>query len=92
MRRSIIWIELAIALVFLALAIKPFLAVCSGRIVGLDCESQAIFAVNLFAPIGLAALAAAILTWRRSGRAVHLMLLIAISAVLLRWLYFMLDE
>jgi hypothetical protein len=55
MLRIIAWIELFISIVFLTLSVWPFSGLCSGRPVGFDCESWAIFGVNFFGPMGLIA-------------------------------------
>jgi hypothetical protein len=53
MPRVVAWIEVVVAVVLLAGALHPFSGFCTGRALGLDCESRAIFAVNLLAPVGV---------------------------------------
>ncbi|MEQ8938371.1 MAG: hypothetical protein RLT30_06680 [Gammaproteobacteria bacterium] len=60
MARSLAWMELTLAIVLLLLAIWTFSGFCSGRALGFDCESWAIFGVNVFAPLGMLALISAI--------------------------------
>jgi hypothetical protein len=42
MLRNLAWLQLAGSILLLALAVWRFSGFCSGRFMGLDCESQAI--------------------------------------------------
>lgn len=53
MLKILAWMEVVASIVLLALAAWPFTGYCSGRFLGLDCESRAIFGVNMFGPLGI---------------------------------------
>lgn len=73
-RRVLTWVELGIAVACLAVAAWPLSGLCSGRPLGHDCESWLIFGVNLFAPLGVVALACGLWSLRTRSPAPHLVL------------------
>ena len=56
MLRLLAWLEIVASIGLFALTAWPFSGFCSGRFIGLDCESQAIFGVNMFGPMAILAL------------------------------------
>ena len=60
-------VQILISVFFITLTIWPISGACSGRALGLDCESWFIFGVNIFAPIGVLALACGIWILKKSG-------------------------
>ncbi|RJP82066.1 MAG: hypothetical protein C4522_04970 [Desulfobacteraceae bacterium] len=83
MLRILVWLELIASMVLLALAIWPFLDFCSGRFMGLDCESRAIFGVNVFGPLGIVALVCS--TWSLKSKSIRpqFLLLVTLFAVMI---------
>jgi hypothetical protein len=73
-RRALAWVEISGAIACLGLATWTVSGMCAGRPLGHDCESWFIFGVNVFAPIGMAALACGLWSLRTSSATPHLML------------------
>lgn len=71
-KRLFTWLEMAVAIVCLALFVWPLTGACAGRPLGLDCEAWSIFGVNIFLPFGALALACSIWSFRTDSRAPHL--------------------
>ncbi len=86
MLRVLAWIEVVASIILLALAAWPFTGYCSGRFMGLDCESQAIFGVNMFAPLGI--LGAICSAWSLKCKTVmpQFVLLCGFIAIMTYWL------
>jgi hypothetical protein len=82
------WIEIAFAVVLVIGAIHPFSDWCTGRALGLDCESRAILAVNVLVPLGL--LIAACGAWFLKTGSVksQYTLVLGAAAMLAYWLSF----
>lgn len=68
MLRTVAWIEIVLSMMLLALAVWPLSGFCEGKFMGLDCESRAIFGVNLFGPLGLLAFTCS--SWSLTSRSV----------------------
>lgn len=87
MLKILAWIEIASGVALLALTAWPFTAWCSGRWMGLDSESRAIFAVNLFGPAGLLMLVCG--TWTLNTRSVvsQYVLALGVSALIAWWVW-----
>jgi hypothetical protein len=82
MQKSLALFELGCGLPLVALAFWPFSGFCKGRPYGSDCESWAIFGVNIFGPIGLAAIACCVCSLLFKARWPHYFLaVVAIVAV-----------
>ncbi len=88
MLRTVAWIEIVLSIMLLALAIWPLSGFCEGRFMNLDCESRAIFGVNLFGPLGLLAFTCS--SWSLKGRSVtpQYFLLLGIAVIIIYWLSF----
>ena len=82
MLRTLAWLEIVASIMFLALTVWPFSGFCSGRFMGLDCESRAIFGVNLFGPLGILGLSCS--AWSLKSKSVlpHYVLLIGFVAIM----------
>lgn len=85
MLRNLAWLEIMASMLLLALAIWPFSGHCSGRFMGLDCESRAIFGVNLFGPVGIMLFVCAAWSLKRTSRMPQLVLALGIAAVMIFW-------
>ena len=59
MLKALAAIEISASVLLLALAVWPFSGYCSGSVMGLDCESQQIFAALMFGPLGILGLVCA---------------------------------
>lgn len=79
------WIELVISIVLLLLTIWPFSDYCSGRPLGFDCESWAIFGVNLFAHLGLLGLVSSIFYLTKKIVMPQYVLLLGIVLLMVYW-------
>ena len=79
------WLEIMLAIILLALALWPFSGYCSGRFMGLDCESRAIFAVNMFGPLGILAIVCS--TWSLKGKSIvpQYVLVFGVMLVIAYW-------
>lgn len=83
--RQLAYLELLISLPALALVFWPSSGACSGRTLGLDCESWFILGVNMVGPVGALALACGLWTLKRGGWAAQYVFLAGILAVTVRW-------
>jgi hypothetical protein len=90
MLRLVSWFELSLSVFLLVLAGWPFSDYCSGRLGGLDCESWAIFGVNLFGPLGLLALTCSILTLITKSLTPQYFLMAGSAMLLIYWFLHML--
>ena len=79
------WLEIMLAIILLALALWPFSGYCSGRFMGLDCESRAIFGVNMFGPLGILAIVCS--TWSLKGKSIvpQYVLVFGVMLVIAYW-------
>lgn len=84
------WIEIVASIILLALAAWPFSGYCSGRFVDLDCESRAIFGVNMFAPLGILGLICSAWSLNNQSAIPQYVLLIGFLAIMSYWLAHML--
>lgn len=85
MLRNLAWLEIMASMLLLALAIWPFSGYCSGRFMGLDCESRAIFGVNVFGPWGIMLFVCAAWSLKRKSSTPQIFLALGIVAVMLSW-------
>ena len=85
--KIVAWTEVLVAIVLLIGAVFPFSGYCSGRAVGLDCESRAILGLNVLAPLALLLVACA--TWSMKTRSPkpQYALIPGIGAVVAYWLW-----
>jgi hypothetical protein len=81
-KRPLTWLEMAAAIVCLALPVWPLTRWCSGRPLGFDCEAWLILGVNVFLPFGLLALACSIWSMRSDSWAPHLVFAAGCLAVM----------
>jgi hypothetical protein len=88
--RTLAWLEIVAAMVLLTVAVWPFSGYCSGRFMGMDCESRAIFGVLMFGPLGILALACS--TWTLISKSVtpQYVLIFGTLAVVAYWIYHLL--
>lgn len=88
MLRVVAWVEIVVAVVLAIGAIHPLSDFCSGRALGLDCESRAIIAVNVLVPLG--ALLAVCAVWFLKTRSVksQYTLVLGATAILSYWFSF----
>ena len=86
MLRILASLEIVASVILLALAVWPFSGHCSGRFMDLDCESRAIFAVNMFGPLGILGLICS--AWSLKSRSVmpQYVLLLGLAAIMTYWL------
>lgn len=84
MLRIVVWAELLISILALAVVVWPVSGFCRGRLFGFDCESWLIFGVNIFAPVGLFGLICSI--WFLNTRSlVSQYILLSGCMVILAW-------
>jgi hypothetical protein len=76
------WLEMAVAIVCLAVPAWPLTGQCRGRTLGHDCEAWLILGVNVFLPFGLLALACSIWSMRSDSWAPHLVFAAGCLAVM----------
>jgi hypothetical protein len=79
------WLEIAVSIVLLGLAVWPFSGFCSGRLMGLDSESRAILGLNLFAPVAILALIASVWSLKTRSVVPQVVLVFGIVAIALYW-------
>lgn len=86
MLRWLAWLEIVAATILFVFAARPFLAGCSGRLLGLDCESWAIWSVNLLGP--LAILAWVCSAWSLKSRSAKPQVVLALggAGIMIYWL------
>ena len=84
--RVISWVEVSLSVFLLALAAWPFSDFCSGRPGGFDCESWAIFGVNLFGPLGLLGLVCSIWTLITQSLIPQYVVIAGLAMLLIYWL------
>jgi len=85
MLKAISWLEITVCIAILAFAIWPFSGFCSGRFMGLDCESRAIFSVNMYAPVSTLGLICAVCSLKTKSVVPQFILFLGVLAVLLYW-------
>jgi hypothetical protein len=78
-------VEILISVLVLALAIWPVSGACSGRTLGMDCESWFILGINVFGPVGALALACGAWSLKKGGWAAQYVLLAGVLVVSARW-------
>lgn len=88
--RILACLEIVAAIIFLALAVWPFSEYCSGRFLGLDCESRAIFGVNMFGPLGILGLICSAWSLNSKSAMPQYILLFGLLAIMGYWLAHML--
>lgn len=86
MLQILTWFEIVVSVILLAFAAWPFSGDCSGIFMGLDCESRAIFAVNMFGPLGILGLICS--AWSLKSKSVmpQYVLLFGFSVIMIYWL------
>lgn len=89
MLKAIARLEVVVACVLLALAFWPFSPYCSGRWLDLDCESRAIFGVNLVAPIGVLLLGGGLWSLARQSVVAQWVLAGGVALVIGRLFYYL---
>lgn len=85
MIRNLAWIELSISIVLLVLTIWPISGLCSGRLLGNDCESWFIFGVNIFGPLGLLTLVCSIWSLKEISIIPQFVLIAGFSMLMIYW-------
>jgi len=85
MLRILAWLEITVSMMLLALAAWPFSGFCSGRFMGLDCESRAIFGVNIFGPLGILAFICSAWSLKRKSVTPQYFLAFGVFAVMIYW-------
>ena len=90
MLRLLAWLEIVASIVLFALTAWPFSGFCSGRFIGLDCESQAIFGVNMFGPMAILALSCSVWSLKSKSVMPQYILVFGIVLIMAYWLYHML--
>lgn len=86
MRRTLAWLEIVASIILLALAVWPFSEYCSGRFMGLDCESRAIFGITMFGPLGVLGLSCAIWTMNSKSALPQYSLILGFMGIVSYWL------
>jgi len=86
MLKVLAWIEILMSIVLLALAVWPFSGFCSGRFMGLDCESRAIFGVNMFGPLGILGAVCSAWSLKYKTAVPQFVLLFGFLAIMTYWL------
>lgn len=86
MLRTLAWLEIVVSIMLLALAIWPFSGYCSGRFMGLDCESRAILGINVFGPLGILGLIFSAWSLRRKSVTPQYALVLCFMAIFIYWL------
>lgn len=84
MLRALAWLEILASLLLLGLAIWPFSDYCSGRFMGFDCESRAIFGLNIFGPLGIMLLVCAAWSLKHKSSTPQIFLAAGILAVIMK--------
>jgi hypothetical protein len=84
--RIVAWLEISASLVLLGIAVWFFAGFCSGRFMGLDCESRAIFGVNMFGPIGVLALICSVWSLKTKSVVSQLILAFSVFSIMIYWL------
>lgn len=90
MLRKFTWLVIGASIIMLTFAVWPFSGYCSGRFMDLDCESRAIFAVNMFAPLGILGLACSAWSLKSKSVTPHYVLLLGFAVIMIYWLAHML--
>ena len=85
MLRILAFLEILITIFCLVLVVWPISGLCSGRHLGLDCESWFIFGVNIFGPFGLLAFVCAIWSLKSRKLLPQYFLLFGSVAILIYW-------
>ena len=78
-------VEVLLAIALTGAALFPLSGLCSGRSMGLDCESRAIIAINALAPLALVFGVCGFWLWRSRSWASQYVLLSGIAAVAIYW-------
>lgn len=86
MLKTLVWLEIILAIVLIAFALWPFSGFCAGRLMGLDCESRAIFGINLFGPLGILMFISAIWTLKKQSLKPQYLLLLGGGVLVIYWL------
>jgi hypothetical protein len=82
------WIEILVAALLFVASLFPFTRYCEGRLLGLDCESQAIFAMNMVGPLCAFFLLCGIWLLRTRSLASQVVLGVGFAAIMGRFLYY----
>lgn len=86
MLKTLAWLEIVLAIVLITFALWPFSGFCAGRVMAFDCESRAIFGVNLFGPLGILMFVSAIWTLKKPTLKPQYFLLLGTGAIAIYWL------
>lgn len=86
MLKILAWIEVVVSVILLAVAVWSFSGYCSGRFMGLDCESRAIFAVNMFGPMGILGLTCSAWSLKRNSVMPQYILFLGLAVIMIYWL------
>jgi len=83
--RFLVGLEMLGSLVHIALVLWPFSGFCSGRFLGLDCESRAIIGVNIVAPLAILLFVCAVWSLKVKSVAPQLILVPGIAVACIYW-------
>lgn len=86
MLKLLAWIEMVVSAMLLAVAAWPFSGYCSGRFMGLDCESLAIFGINMFVPLGFLGMICAAWFFKTKSVTSQYFLLFGFALIMFYWL------
>lgn len=85
MLKTLAWLEIVLAIVLIALALWPFSGFCAGRFMGLDCESRAIFGINLLGPLGILMFISGMWTLKNQSVKPQYLLLLGVGVIAIYW-------
>jgi hypothetical protein len=83
--KTLAWLEVVASIMLIALAVWPFSGYCSGTLMGLDCESRAIFGINLFGPLGILGLVIAVWSLKSKSVTPQYILLLGFMTIMIYW-------
>jgi hypothetical protein len=86
MLKAVAWFEIVASIILLGFAGWPFSGFCSGRFMGLDCESRAIFGLNMFGPLGILMLICSVWSLKTKSVVPQFVLVFGVVAIMLYWL------
>jgi hypothetical protein len=86
MLRVLGWVELLVSIFFVSLTAWSVSSICTGRVLGNDCESWFIFGINIFGPLGLLGLVCSIWTLKMEQVIPQYMFALGTTTVLIYWL------
>lgn len=87
MLRFLSWIELLSSIPLLLIVPWSLSKACTGRPLGFDCESWAIFGINIFGPIGLLMLVGSAWSLKSDAWIAQNIIVMGCAAVGARWLF-----